>query len=106
MNAAPTPGQGQPAQQPEIPPFDPANPFTAERPEQLLTVAPVPTGNGQRLAICMRVGNATVTAVMDKTAAMSWAHLIRTQAAKVSDLLIAPPGAVPPPNLNGKGPHR
>lgn len=79
-------------QSPGGPPiFDPGNPFISRLPAALSAeVVSDPSTGKQMLALTLRVGNATVTAILEKHEAQDWAALINGETSKISGLVLAP----------------
>jgi hypothetical protein len=70
---------------------DPLNPFIGEYPAHL--VNDVYNGPiGQRLIMTMRVGNATVTAMLAKDDAIKWRDQITEYIGKMNGLILPPSG--------------
>lgn len=74
------------------PPFDPLHP-SIQGTQAWLNVGRQRTPAGEVLIVTMRVTNATLTVVLDKTSAKSWIKTIQDEIDKMSSLLVAPPGA-------------
>ena len=87
MPRLPGPGNGalmpEPAQALPVPPVDPGNRLLGPVPAEL-TCAVLGTPAGQRLALTIRTGSATLTVFLDKAAAGSWAAAISGNAGRMS----------------------
>lgn len=86
-----------------VPPFDPGNRLLAETPAQL-TTSHIPTTDGQRLGLTIRTPSTTITILLSKKDARTWAHTIKTTADQLSSsgLIVSGPAV---PNLpDGTGP--
>lgn len=84
---------------PGPPPVDQGNQLLAEGPSQI-TTALIPTPAGQRMVLTVRTASATVTVLLGKQDAETWAANIAGAAAKmsVSGLVVANGhGALPLP---------
>jgi hypothetical protein len=84
------------------PPFDPAHP-SIQGTQAWLNVGRQRTPAGEVLIVTVRVTNATLTVVLDKTSAQSWLKTISDEIDKMSSLMVAPPGVQLPP-MNGHPP--
>jgi hypothetical protein len=90
---APTDSPDAPApQQMQVPITDPGNPFIGEYPA-MLSAQPVPTPGGQRLAVTMRVGSGTLTALLAKDDAERWRDVLSQETARMNGLIL-PGGAL------------
>ncbi len=70
--------------------FDPGNPFVSRLPAALSAeVVRDPSGK-EMLAVTMRVGNGTLTAILEKHEGQEWGGLINGKAAQISGLVLAP----------------
>lgn len=67
--------------------LDPGNPFMAEYPAGLTTRA-VNTPGGQRLAVTLRVGSATVTAFLAKDDVARWRDQLGAEHGRMNGLLL------------------
>lgn len=83
---------------------DPGNQFLAEYPAELVT-GKVNGPTGERLAMTLRSGPATVTVLLNRDAAKAWAAQLDAGADSLTTLVI-PQGVTLPafPPLNGR-PH-
>jgi hypothetical protein len=88
----------EPAQPTQIPAFDPGNPYAiaGEYPAMMSTTT-VQTPIGQRCLLTIRAAGATLTLMLDRDTAKAWAAQLDGAASPMSGLLIASPGAIPPP---------
>jgi hypothetical protein len=82
----------QPEQPVDGPPiFDVGNPFITRLPASLSAeVVRNPVTGGEMLALTMRVGNGTLSAILDKTEGQEWAGLINGKCGEISGLVLAP----------------
>lgn len=74
-----------------VPPIDTANALLGETPSAL-TVAMTDTPGGQRLILTVRTPSTTLSVLLNRDDANSWADLIKQQAGQMSGLILAGPG--------------
>lgn len=82
-------------------PFDRGNQLISEQPGQLL-VGRAGLPQGQRLVLTIRTPTTTLTLLLSKADALAWGKQVTDEAGKMSGLIVAGNGSVPP--ASGKGP--
>jgi hypothetical protein len=83
------------------PPADPGNELLCEVPAQQ-TVTPVGTPAGVRVMLTIRTTSATVSVILQKADALTWAQNLRQRAEQLSDAGLIVPGNGRPPGSTSR----
>lgn len=81
---------------PEVPLFDPANPYVQGVPA-MVTYGVIDTPQGQRMVMTFRTVDTTLSLVVDKATGDQWHKLMGETLSQMSSLTVAPAGLRLPP---------